>query len=334
MKERKNLALLLAALGVISCLAGCGSKSASYGMGSASQSAPMMNGSYALTEEAYEADFYGEEAAMDGAPMETSPAAGDTGTAALPQGRKWVITVNLSAETEDLDESLAALEQQIAAVGGYVENQSVNNGSSYSYRRYRSASMTVRVPADQVDSFVKQVSGFTNVVSNSRNVEDITLIYTDTESRVNALRAEEDRLLELMKQAEDMSDLLEIEARLTEVRYDLERNTSQLRRYDNKVDYATVYLDVEEVQRYTPPAEQTFWERISSGISESTEDLADSIVDLVAALIIGLPYILFFALLVVVLVLIVRAFRKRSAAKRAEKLRKWQEQQKTDKKEE
>ena len=112
----------------------------------------------------------------------------------LPENRKWIITMNLNAETDDLDAALEAIDARIQAMEGYVEGQNVSGGSSGS-GRHRFANLTIRVPADQVDSFVEEIAGLTNVVSSSRNVQDITLTYTDTASRVTALETEQARLL-------------------------------------------------------------------------------------------------------------------------------------------
>lgn len=70
-------------------------------------------------------------------------------------------------------------------------------------------------------------------------------------SRITALETEESRLLELLAAAANMSDLLEIESRLTEVRTELEKVKSQLRIYENQVSYGTIYLTVSEVKEYT-----------------------------------------------------------------------------------
>ena len=143
--------------------------------------------------------------------------------------RKLIKTVDLNAETEDLDALLEAVTQRVTELGGYVENQRVYNGSAYSSRRSRSASMTIRIPADMLEGFVDHVASHTNIVSRYVNVDDVTLAYVATESRVAALETEQARLLELMAKAETMADLLEVEARLTDVRYELESVTSQCR---------------------------------------------------------------------------------------------------------
>ena len=58
------------------------------------------------------------------------------------------------------------------------------------------------------------------------------------------LETEQQRLLELLETAESLDDILTIESRLTEVQYELDSKESQLRTYDNQIDYSTVYLDL------------------------------------------------------------------------------------------
>lgn len=224
----------------------------------------------------------------------TFSAAGSTRSAAndssisLPENRKWVITMSFSAETENLDESVQSILAQTQALEGYAESQSITGSTSGTQRRY--AYLTLRIPADKIDSFTQALSESTNVTRSSRQVEDITLSYSDTQGRVTALETEQARLLELMEQAENMSDLLEIEERLTEVRYQLETYASRLRLYDNQVDYATLDVTLTEVSKFTPVQKQSFWQRISSGLTESMMDLGQFFVDSAAMLIIYLPY--------------------------------------------
>ena len=303
MNMKKWIAAALVGVMAAGTLAGCCQKSST---------------DTARYEAAYDTGYYemAEAAEYGAAALSTNQklATGST-TQALPQNRKWVITMNLTAETGDLDGALEAVMAQVSEMEGYVESQSVSGGSAGS-GRHRFASLTIRVPADRVDRFVEEVSGLTNLVSSSRNIQDITLTYSDTEGRVTALKTEETRLLELMEQAENMSDLLEIEARLTEVRYQLENYASTLRLYDNQVDYATVSLYITEVEKYTPVEELGFWQRIGSGLADSVENLAKTIVDFISWLIIDLPYLALIGLMIWGITAITkRSIRKRKAKK-------------------
>ena len=292
----KKLFSLLLCLAILGCLTACGANSSATvkteAMYSAAPMAPME-----------------ESAAMDMAAGTTNSLSGND-TSVLPEGRKWIITINMEVETEDLDSLLQQLDAEISALKGYVEDQNIHNGSNYASRRYRSANLTIRVPADLADQFTGDLSGMANVVSRNLRREDITLQYVATSGRVTALETEEARLLELLAQAETMADLLEIEARLTDVRYELENYTSQLRLYDNQIDYATIYLYIEEVQEYTPVEEPTFLERIKTTFTHALEGLGKGIVNITVFLIGNSPYLLVFALLAFVIFRLAKCSRK------------------------
>ena len=303
---KKMTAILVTLCMLAALLAGCGG---------ASKSTQAFDAAAAAPAEAANGAYYD----MESAKSEDGGLTGDTDSTVLPEGRKWIITVNMSAETEDLDALMEALNGKISGLGGYVEDQDSYNGSMYSSRRYRSASLTVRIPAQRVDEFTEEMSGIANVVSTNLSREDITLSYVATESRVKALQTEEARLLELMEQAETMADLLEIESRLTDVRYELENRASQLRLYDNQVDYATIYLSIDEVQEYTPVEEPTVWERISGGFVSSVKGVGNGLLDLLVWVLAKSPYLVILGGVTVGVVVLVRKRKARKAKKAAKK---------------
>ena len=294
MSIRKIIALLLSVLILLS-LAGCGAA-----MDKAEDSGMMAPGAMGGNE------LVKEEAAADGA-----------STSALPENRKLIQTVHMHVETEDLDTVLQQVDSRISELCGYVEASNVQNGSAYSGRRYRSADLTVRIPAKELESFVNKVSEVSNIVSSRKTVEDVTLSYVATESRMKALQTEETRLLELLAQAETMEDLLTVEARLTDVRTELEQVTSALRVFDNQVDYATIYLNIEEVTEYTEITEpETVWQRIAAGFKKSLKSVGNFLKELFVFLVVATPYLALIAVVAVAVVLIVRTCIRRKRRKR------------------
>lgn len=235
----------------------------------------------------------------------------------VSDNRKLIKTVDMRVETKEFDQVMVTLEDEIASLGGYIENSEIYNGSSFSdYRSERSASLTIRIPKQRLEEFLETVSGIVNVVRCSENVDDVTLAYVDVESHKNALQTEQTRLLELLEMAETVDDILRIEERLSSVRYQLESMESQLRTYDNKIDYSTVYLDVEEVHELTPVTEETTWERIAGGFLESIENIVTGLKELLIWFIVHSPYFILYALFVGVIVLIIKVVEKKKKAKR------------------
>ena len=286
MKARRIIALL-----VLACiLAGCGGKTAADSM--TNGSAPMEPGIY-------------EE-------FESSSSAGGS----MPQleDQKLITTVEVSAETENLDALMGELNTRIGELGGYVEFQNTYFGSAYSTYRSRSANMTVRIPAENLGDFLLHVEGASNVVSRQQSQENVTLQYVDTESRIAALEAERDRLMELLEQAGDLSDLLQIEERLTDVLYELESTTAQLRSLQNQVSYATVELYISEVTVFTPTQEKTVWQRIGSGFMDNIRRMGRGLVDFFVWLVTYSPQLLIIASAVFMVVCVIRRIIKRRRA--------------------
>lgn len=305
MKCKKILSLFLCAVLALSILAGCGSS------GNHAKNMSISSMSADMAPQAVEAE------AGSGKSAENVLTDAGSGTSSLmPESRKWIVTMYLSAETDDLDAMTAALEEKIATMNGYVEDQNVYNGSAYSGRRYRRASLTIRIPAEDADSFTEEVSGIANVVSKEKSLEDVTLNYVATESRVQALETEQARLLELLSQAENMADLLEIESRLTDVRYELENYASQLKLYDNQIDYATIHLDISEVQEYTPVEEPTLWQRIRDGFVSSIKALGESVQNLLVWFIVSLPFLILYGGVALVIILLIRKILKKRRLKK------------------
>ena len=216
--------------------------------------------------------------------------------------RKLIKTVTMEAETEHYDDLIPALDAKITGLGGYVESRETGNYS----RNHRWSQMTIRIPAESLGDFVAHVGEHSNVLSTSEQTQDVTLQYADTEAKITALKTEQTRLLELLASANNLSEILEIEARLSDVTYELERYESQKRSYDNRIVYATITLHIQEVQVLTPVEEPTVWTRISEGFMESLQGVGDGIVNIFVYLIVGSPYIVVTGAVVAVIILIAR----------------------------
>lgn len=264
----------------------------------------------AMENGAYDTGFESGEA------MEVKTAAGE-GIPRAAADRKLIKTVNMSVETREYDQLLTALEAQIEALGGYIENMDAYNGSVYSGNRSaRSAYLCIRIPQDQLDEFLNKVTDISNVIRRSDSTEDVTLQYVDLESHRNALRTEQDRLLELMEQAETVEDIITIEERLSSIRYQLESMESQLRTLDNQVSYSTVYLDISEVKELTPVSEETTLERITNGFLNSLKNVGRDIAETGIWLIIKLPYLVVWAVILIPGFLMIRMLRRSRRRKR------------------
>ena len=290
--------------------------------------------------EAYLTEDGGGDYYEDGQIIDSGSASNSVGNA---EKRKLIRTVDLQVETKEYDQLRAGIEEQIKELGGYVENEYSYNGSTinnnyyyeydYGYSRNdrRYTNMIIRIPDANLDSFVTVMSGMSNVVSKTSTATDVSLQYTDLESKRDMYRAEQESLMQLLEKAESIEDITYLTSRLTDVRYNIESMERQLRLYDNQVDYATVSLKVTEVEVLTPQVieQKTPAEEIKEGFQASLDDVINSLKRTGMNLVINLPYIartlvilaiiggIGFAVVRIIIAVIKKSIRKRRAKKAA-----------------
>ena len=230
--------------------------------------------------------------------------------AQVENGRKLIRTVSLSLETKEFDSVLTNLSTKTTELGGYIETSSVN-GNSYSHHSTRYASYVIRIPADKLNEFVEVVSELGNVTQKNESVEDVTLRYIDVESHKKALETEQERLLELLSKAENMEEILTIESKLSDIRYEIENYESQLKTMDNQIDYSTVSVYVDEVERVTDTGEKGFFEEIKERFGNSLYVVARGIKGLVIGILGSLPILIVCGGVIAVVVIVVRKILKK-----------------------
>ena len=303
----KNRIRLLAIMLIASLLIGCGGSSNYKGM--YDSAAPEMS----FTEETATEDYFYDAADDVAEAGSTNAGINSNGevAAAAQVNRKLIRTFDIQIQTKEFDDVISGIQKKVQELGGYIEESSLDSGSSYysDYNRY--SYMTVRIPSDKLDGFVQNVKDTANVTNISESTEDITLKYVDVESRKIALETERDRLLELLEKAETVEDIITIEGRLSEVRYQLESYASTLRTYDNQVDYSTVHINISEVDRETKVEPKTFWEEVTEEFSDSIYDMGRGIRNFAIWFLGSSPYILLWGVIIAIVLFVLRFFGKK-----------------------
>lgn len=164
--------------------------------------------------------------------------------------QKLIRYLDYTIETKEFDTFVQELGELVSTAKGYVEQSEVSQDEAQSYAQgKRYASYTLRIPADGLEAFKQELQEKGTITRQSERVEDVTLNYVDVESHITALKTEQDSLLKMLEQADTIETILAIQNQLTQVRYQLESYESQKRTYDNDINYSTVYVYVQEVER-------------------------------------------------------------------------------------
>lgn len=240
--------------------------------------------------------------------------------------RKLIRRVYLSTETKEFDDFVSFVNGQTTTYGGYIETSDVSGTSYNAYNHHRRASIVIRVPAKHLDAFVAQIGNMANITNNSESAEDVTLPYIETESRIASLEIQRDKLLEWMEDAETVDELIKLEERLSEVRYQLEYYGGILRNYDNLVEFSTITLDIREVERMTIVEPETVGDRIGKGLSDNFYEIAEGFKNFIVWFVTSLPYLLIWAVIIVAAVLVIRVIIKKAKVKKQKRMEAYQQQ--------
>ena len=306
---KKALSLLLAAL-LVFALCACGSADTP-------SSAPAASYDMAYTENAYpaKAEEYGGFAVTGGTQLES-------GSGAAPEGspEKLIYSASATVETTEFDGTIEKLSALVEQYGGFVESSSVNGSNYYTqsrgYSSTRYASYVIRVPSEKFSALMGSLSTLGNVPYSHTYTENITAQYYDTDARLTAYQTQEARLLEMMEAAKTVEDLIAIEEKLTELRYQIESLQSTLKNWDRQVAYSTLDLEVQEVVEYTPESRMSYGQELALALCSGLKRTGEFFKDLLLAIVGALPALV---ILAVVLAILIPVWKKRRKARKARK---------------
>ena len=309
---KKRLCVILSVLLLVSLLCGCGASGSSAGYAksesaSSSGSAPAYyaDNGWAMDE----AVEMAEEAKTSGSGS-TAPKTGSN----LPENVKLIYRANIDMESTEFDKALEGLNELVASLGGYYENSELNN-----YSTYRRGYYVVRLPSENFEAFCSAVGGLAQINSLSRSAEDVSEKYYDLESRLATQQTKLARLQELLKQAEDMEDIITLESAISDTELTIENLTGSLRKYDSLVGYATVNITLSEVYKLTEVDEPAigFGAKLAQAFKSGSARFASGFEYFLLAVARGWIGWLIFIVIVVVVILVVRKIKRRREEKYA-----------------
>ena len=312
--RRRGLALLLAALLLLT--SGCGLGSSPSAMQDSS-----LKSEAAMANKGDDYGYTGEEGAASAPEAPQDAQAG--GTIGQPPsapeglGRKIINEGRAELETLEFETTVNSLYEMVTDKGGFVESQTIQGGR-YNYSSLRQASIVIRIPSDRFDEVMNAMESLGTVVQKSSSGTDITDQYADTESRVRNLKVQETRILELISKAEKLEEIVTLEARLSDLRYQIESYENSLKNFDRLLSFSRVSLNINEVQRITEvkPVPKTLGERITQAFDYAWTGLVQGSQDF-AVWVVQNMFSLIFLLLAVLIVW--RIIRSSSRKRRKEK---------------
>ena len=317
---KKKLCILSAVLLIIAVLCGCAastSDAASPEMNSAGKA----DSPVGYDDAAYDvAESYDSD---EQAPMDSDAFTSEVGKQ-NSLAEKIIYSAYAEIETVKFDESIDKIYELIEKYQGFVESSRVSgstyNAEYYGYQTYRWAEFIIRVPYENYSGMTGRLEELGIVTSRSTDIENITEQFYDAQARLDTYKTEEERLLAMLEKSDTVADMIEIESRISQVRYEIESLQSTLKNWQNEVDYSTVTIYLNEVEelREVVEKERTYWQEIRDGFKSSVKSVGRFFKDLFKEIIIALPVLLILAAFIIVIIVIIRAvFGRKAKEKRA-----------------
>ncbi|MEZ4778077.1 MAG: DUF4349 domain-containing protein [Flavobacteriaceae bacterium] len=219
--------------------------------------------------------------------------------------QKIIKTAQLRFEAsnpEETHKNILALTQQFK---GFI--QSDNAGKNYN-QLYRN--MVIRVPTEKFQPFIDSLSkGVPYFDQKDISRQDVSEEFVDLEARLKAKRELENRYLELLKQAKSVKEMLEIERELSVIREEIEAKQGRLNYLQNKVSLSTVNIEFYK---------QTAETGVTLSYGQKIVNALKGGWDGVSVFFLGLLYLWPLFVFVLIGILVLRRYLRRSKKKAAE----------------
>ena len=236
------------------------------------------------------------------------------GQSSAALGEMLIYTSEVSIESTDFDESMSSFNTMMKGYNAFFENMYISGSDNPNVRtgQLRYADYTVRVPKEHFQEMLDRLYDIGNVLYIRTNAVNITAQYTDTDSRLNTYRIEESRLLAMLEKTATVEEMIQVESRLSEVRYQIESLTAALRNWQNQVNYCTVEVNIREVARLSEssPYPRTYAQELVYGIGTTVDIMGEFFKTLFKAVVVLSPLLLLLAV-VLAIILIIRKRRPR-----------------------
>ncbi|NEU32340.1 DUF4349 domain-containing protein [bacterium LRH843] len=236
--------------------------------GCSSNDAKMSN-----TEEMSAADSWGvqnnEESVVQSMDFDSEVTADDS-----KQDRMVIFHGNITIEIKDYHAAAEAIKEETVKLGGYV----VESTYQEDHKGRPSGEIVVRVPKQYFFPFLEQISKSDGkVLDQHTSGNDITEEYVDLDSRLNAKRVVEERLLGFMEKADSTDNLLKISNELATVQEAIDQILGRMKYLENQVELSTITVYMQErrveLSSFQDGGSLHTWERSKNMFISTINDL-------------------------------------------------------------
>jgi hypothetical protein len=170
---------------------------------------------------------------------------GDMNGKATSMDRKIISTAQLQLEVGNVQTAFNKMTNITLQQGGFISGSSIHG-----YEERKNGQMTVRVPQKNFYIAIEQIEALGTVKSREIKGQDVTEEYVDISARLGNLQKQENRLSEILKMANTVKDVLEVERELERVRGEIERLTGRMNYLEQSIEMSTITVNAHEPEPF------------------------------------------------------------------------------------
>ncbi len=177
----------------------------------------------------------------EGFAAEQAPSSGGGGVEASSVERLVIQNADLAIVVSDVEARMEEIQKMAEEMGGFVVSSNLYQGYTSNYIPVPEGAVTIRVPAEKLDEALELIKeGAVEVQSETRSGQDVTAEYVDLKSRLKTYEAAERELTELMENAQDTDEVVNIFNQLMYYREQIEIIKGQIQYYEEAAALSAV----------------------------------------------------------------------------------------------
>lgn len=167
--------------------------------------------------------------------------------------RMVIRNADLSIVVEDPSAMMDDISRLAADMGGYVVSSNLAQVETDRGVEVPRARITIRVPAENLDQALEDIkAGAGRILSESVSGQDVTREYTDLQSRLRHLENTEEKLTEIMDEARDTEDVLQVYNRLVNVQEEIEMVKGQMQYFEQSARLSSISVTIQANEAVQP----------------------------------------------------------------------------------
>jgi uncharacterized protein DUF4349 len=208
--------------------------------------------------------------------------------------RKIIRNADLTLEVDSTTDAQHRVTSIAEANGGFVvTSEAKQREHADPSKRTLDIKLVVRIPSEKFGPAldqIKQLAG--NLPAESVTGQDVTEDFIDLEARIKTQRALESQFLEIMKQADSVSEAMEVQRQIADVRTDIEKLEGRKRFLENRSSLSTITVNIQTPKMITV-SPTGVGRSLRDAVSESLELASGMFVFFLRTVIVMIPVVVF-----------------------------------------